>query len=71
MVIFGIIVLWIVLGFITFIWNAKRIHLSYFDQVEFVINIGFGPIAFIILSCRVLYEKFCKLMENLLQKINK
>ena len=71
MVIFGIIVLWIVLGFTTFIWNAKRTQLRYFDQVEFVIDIGFGPIVFIILSCMVLYEKFCEFMENLLQKINK
>lgn len=69
--IFGIIVLWIVLGFTTFIWNAKRIHLSYFDQFEFVINIVFAPICFLVLICMVLYEKFCDFMENLLQKINK
>lgn len=71
MVIFGIIVLWIVLGFTTFIWNAKRTHISYFDKVEFVIDIGFGPIVFITLSCMVLYEKFCDFMEDLVRKINK
>ena len=73
MFICGIIVLYIILGFLAFIWNAKRTHLTYFDNrvmLELMFLIAIGPLAFIILSYVVLIEKFKNFMDELLKKIN-
>ena len=68
------IVAYIFLGFISFIWNAKRTFLCEFHSdamKELLFMVIFGPLAFILLICTVICEKFYKFMNKLLKHINK
>lgn len=71
MLIVGIILIWIILGFVTYLWNIKETYTTYFDIGEFILCIIFAPIVFSGMLVEFLYRKFIIFMENLIRKINK
>lgn len=65
------ILLWLVIGFCAYILEAKRLHITRFDWVEFLCNICFGLISFIIYMYNKIKDDFPKLIEKFLKKLNK
>ena len=68
------IVLYTSLGFLTFIWNAKRTYMTEFNSnamKELWLMIVTGPLSFMILLSFVICEKFQDIMDKLLKRINK
>ena len=61
------IFIWLVLGFIAFLIEAKFECYPYFNseaRKEFMNCLGFGPLAFIIMLCTVLFDWFCNTFMN-------
>lgn len=71
MVIFGIILLWILMGFCAYVLFIKDTYTSYFNKGEFIFFIIFGPIAILVFTCMFIHDKFHDFMEDLISKINK
>ena len=73
LVILGIVILWFVLGFITFLIAAKMNKVTEFNENTeemFIILVGFGLFSFIILIIVSAKRLFIKTMNKLLSKMN-
>lgn len=71
MFIFLGILLWIIIGFCTYLWNAKITYTTCFSWYDFLFTIGLGLISFIVFVIYTFVHNFPKFMENLMKKINK
>jgi hypothetical protein len=61
---------WLIIGFLTFIWSAKRrkiVKLSEEDQMDLLKCSFLGPLIFIWLMAFVLIEKLAWFIEKLLK----
>ena len=66
--------MYIAMGFIAFIWNAKLTYRTEFDSQAFgelLFFIVVAPLAFLLVTSIFVYDKFFNFMNNLLKKINK
>ena len=61
-----ILLLWVIMGFLSFIIDSKRTFRTYFDLGEFILYIAIGPIAICVLTCMIICEKFQDFMTELL-----
>jgi hypothetical protein len=70
----GVILVWLILGFIAFLMEAKMENYIEFNSEarhEFMVCMYFGLLSFLIMVCTVLYDWFCnKFMNGFLFKIN-
>ena len=69
-VIIGII-LWVLIGFCTYLWTVKITHITCFYWYDFLISISLGLIGLIIILICLFISNFKNFMEKLIKKINK
>ena len=71
LIIIGLVILWILIGFCTYIWNAKRTYCCNFIWSDFLSIVGLGLVSFTVYIFVIFIEDFPKFMERLLKKNNK
>ena len=64
------IILWLIIGFCTYLWSAKNSYQTNFEWSDFLFTTCLGLISFIILAIYIFIHKFPDFMEDLLRKIN-
>lgn len=70
LILFGII-MWLILGFCTYLWQVKTTYTTYFSWFDFLFITCLGLISFIIMLLYELIFKFKIIMKNLIEKLNK
>lgn len=65
------ILLWLIIGFCTYIWCIKLTNTTYFSWGEFLVVTCCGLLSFIIMFIVWIFGNFNDFMESLIKKINK
>ena len=63
--------LWLLLGFVAYMWSVKRTYTTYFDASHFILSLITGPVGLLICTIVIFFEKIPEWMESLIRHINK